>query len=225
MRDFLELSYKRFSIPVKSGERFGEVYGFLQNSRPEDDQNEYTSLLKFAIERQKYCDSKKAGYDVGAAVATANIFENGTYKCILRRLRKKNNFIPKGCEKAIRVEEDGDTYHVLFADSPDNLVSLRNEEQRGIIAYSIWKQLMKDPDIDRQKMKSQWVTAENFKNCKMFGKLLEDPSVKVKVMDGPRIYEKCLIYRNLCERATNEFQLDKEEIKNASSLELAVATA
>jgi len=220
MRDFLELSYKRFSIPVKSGERFGEVYGFLQNSRPENDQNEYTSLLKFAIERQKYCDSKKAGYDVGAAVATANLLENGTYKLIIRRLRKKNKFILRGCERAIRVEENGDTYHIIPL---ENFINLNNEEQKGIIAYSVWKQLLRDQNIDKAKMRNQWPSEDNFKNCSTFRKLMKDS--KANVLEGPGMYENCLIYKNLCKNIVENFELNREEVENTSPLELAVATA
>lgn len=221
MRDFLELDYKEVNLDVKlAPERGGEVYGFLKRSKSDNDVKRYGSLVKYGIERQKYLDSQKAGFDVGLTVATANFMEGKLSKFILRRLRKEGIKLDK-CERALRIYENGDTYHIIPATDED-LLSLKLGEQRGISACSILKQISKEPNVDIRSLKNQWVSADNYRNCNLFREILSKEDVKIKEIFGSRTYTKCYIYKNLNQKVIDQFQLDVEEVRKANPLELAI---
>ena len=221
MRDILELSgtYQSVQIPVRYGNRLGEVQNFLQNSRTLGNLRDYVSSLQTLVEQQKYYDSQKRGYDVGPTIAVANLFENGYHREFVGALSKKG-IILNGCEQVLKVTENGDSYHILPL---ENFISLNNDEQRGIIAYSVWRNIIRNPNLDKRLLRNEWACNDNFKNSSLFRETMDYS--KIKVIEGPHVYEGCLIYKNLCKNLIKRFEMDEAEIEKVSPLELSLAIA
>ena len=207
MRDFVEFdSYGRVRIPVKEGERKGEVRSFLHTSRSPEQIGSYVLGLQELIEKQKYVDSIIASEDIGPAKAVANAMEHGNHQRFLEEILARSGLVLSGVEKTLEVQEGDDIYHILPRDSS---MSLKLVEQRGLFIFHLYDQFQKSGVLDKTEA-YQWL----HNNCDQFreimGKCKEDAAHR-----GFSKYQSCSVLMNLCKRTLEELRLSPDAIEKA----------
>jgi hypothetical protein len=160
------------------------------------------------IDEEKYELSLIRRYDVGPTFAIAKIVDKGRYSQFL----KNYNLQLTGLEHVLKVHEDGHTHHIMLSELEQHF---GNEEQIGIMRYSVWCHIVKNLNLDKELTDEllEWV---NRKNAEMVREVLDDPDVRVRrIFDFPDEFNNCAVYKDFTGKVINKLSYVASEIEAA----------
>jgi len=209
-RDFLEYAnFGHVKIPVRYGEKVGTVNSILQNSRSISEAADYFRVLKDAIEKQKYYDSLKGGFDVGPATAVANFVKSGSYDTLFREFEEKRGLKLSEVERILEVEEGNEIYHVL---SKRSFHAFKMAEEGGLMQVSLYWS-MRNAGINRTEEAIKWVD----KNCAAFRDTLDSSRI-IRIHGQSERYDGIFVFKDLCKNLVERLSLDETQVEAADPM-------